>query len=481
MTFLAPGYLFASLAVAAAIVALHFIVTRQPRAAILPTARFVPDTRATIVAPARRPSDLLLMFLRALLVLAAGAGLAKPVLTPSRGPEARVILVDVSRSARDSIATRDSVRAIYRNGDAVVAFDSSARLVAGNIANTIGALRPTIRRGNLSAALIAALRAGSSLRDHADSLELVIVSPFAREELDAATDSIRKLWPGKARLVRVLIPATDTAAGASSLTITAAPDDPLSVTVALARTTATASGLIDRGAIPSERRGMSSEEAAAASPAARPGGAASRQASMQARASEGDIPRRSDAPRIEWPAQSRPRLATQRPVRDTVGGVMAGEAVVVSTFDRQWSYPADSLRGAEVIARWVDGEPAAIEKPDGTGCIRSVAVPVSPVGDFVIRRDFVRFVSSLSRPCSRITSLIPADPAAVAKLEGKGGLAPRAAFQSRTDARSDLAPWLFALAIAAAIAELFVRRRGRDTKTLAERGNSSAGNEARAA
>jgi hypothetical protein len=160
---------------------------------------------------------------------------------------------------------------------------------------------------------------------------------------------------------------------------------------------------------------------------------------------------------------------------------MAGEAVVVSTFDRQWSYPADSLRGAEVIARWVDGEPAAIEKPDGTGCIRSVAVPVSPVGDFVIRRDFVRFVSSLSRPCSRITSLIPADPAAVAKLEGKGGLAPRAAFQPRTDARSDLAPWLFALAIAAAIAELFVRRRGRDTKTLAERGNSSAGNEARAA
>src|SRR5580765_2998389 len=120
MTFLAPGFLFASLGVAAAIVALHFIVTRQPRAAVLPTARFVPDTRATAIAPARRPSDLLLMFLRVLLVLAAGAGLAKPVLTPSRAAHARVLLVDVSRSARDSLAICDSVRAIYRSGDAVV-------------------------------------------------------------------------------------------------------------------------------------------------------------------------------------------------------------------------------------------------------------------------------------------------------------------------------------------------------------------------
>jgi hypothetical protein len=156
MTFLAPGFVFASLAVAAAIVTLHFIVTRQPRAAILPTARFVPDTRATTVARARRPSDLLLMLLRVLTVLAAGAGLAKPVLTPSRRAEVRVILVDVSRSARDSMAIRDSVRAIYRDGDAVVVFDSASRVLTGNVVDTLGAIAPTRRRGNVSAALIAA-------------------------------------------------------------------------------------------------------------------------------------------------------------------------------------------------------------------------------------------------------------------------------------------------------------------------------------
>src|SRR5439155_12915772 len=123
----APGFLYASLAVAAAIVALHFIVTRQPHAAILPTARFVPDTPATTVASARRPSDLLPMLLRLLVVLAAGAGLAKPVLTPSRGAEARVILVDVSRSVSDPRAIRDTARALWRPQDAIVLFDSSTR------------------------------------------------------------------------------------------------------------------------------------------------------------------------------------------------------------------------------------------------------------------------------------------------------------------------------------------------------------------
>jgi hypothetical protein len=428
MTFLAPGFFVASLAVAAVMVALHFIVTRQPRAAILPTARFVPDTPATTVAPARRASDLVLMLLRVLTVLAAGAGLAKPVVMPTRGAEARVILVDVSRSARDSIAIRDSVGALYRDGDAIVLFDSSARMVTGNVSDTLGGIAPTGRRGTLSAALIAALRAGSNLRDRADSLELVIVSPFAREEFDAATDSIRSLWPGRARLVRVGTPAADTSSVAGTLEIRAAADDPLRITVGLAR-----------------------------------------------------VPGTRDRIQLDWPAASRPSFAVEREQRDTVGGVVARESAVVSTFDRRWAFPADSLRGAEVLARWVDGEPAAIEKPDGLGCLRSVAIPVSPVGDFVIRKDFVQFVSSLSGACAATTSLAPAHPDDVAKLERTGGLAAREAFQPLTDARSDLAPWLLALALAAATAELFVRRRRGHVNALGGGRERSTFDEARAA
>ena len=58
MTLLAPAYFFAALAVAAAVVALHFIVTREPRTAPLPTARFVPDRAVRAQSRAIQLQDL---------------------------------------------------------------------------------------------------------------------------------------------------------------------------------------------------------------------------------------------------------------------------------------------------------------------------------------------------------------------------------------------------------------------------------------
>jgi hypothetical protein len=376
MTFLAPGFFYASLAVAAAVVALHFIVTRQPRAGVLPTARFVPDLPATATARATRPSDIPLMLLRVLLVLTAGAGLAKPILKPSRGAEARVILADVSRSSADTLAVRDSLKALYRDHDVIVEFDSSARIVS---ADSITALRFSRGRGSLSAALIAAMRAGSSLRDRADSVQLVIISPFASEEFDAATETLRKLWRGSARIVRA-----------------------------------------------------------------------------------GDRPLAMDStakPAVIWPATARPPGAIARATRDTVGAVLAGNALLVASFERRWSYPSDSIRGAEIVARWIDGEPAAIERATASGCVRSVAVPVTQIGDLVIRNDYKRFASAISGECASRASAIAASPEKIAALAGSGGLASRESFRPRSDTHSVWAPWLLALAIAAAIAELFVRRR----------------------
>jgi hypothetical protein len=378
MTFLAPGFFFASLAIAAAVVALHFIVTRQPRAAIFPTARFVPDLPATATAKATRPSDIRLMLLRVLLVLAAGAGLARPILKPSRGKEARVILVDVSRSSKDSAAVRDSVRSLYRNHDVIVAFDSSSRVFSGD---SIESLHFTRGRGNLSAALIAAMRAGSSLRNRADSVALVIISPFAQEELDAATDSVRRLWPGGAKIVR---------AGAREAVVDSA-----------------------------------------------------------------------QPPSVIWPQTGRPAGAIARANRDTVGAVLAGNSLLVAAFERRWSYPADSIRGAEVVARWVDGEPAAIEWPTGGACRRSVAVPITQAGDLVLRADYKKFAAAISGDCIARTSAIPASPERIANLAGTGGLAPREAFQPRGDIHSSLATWLLGIALIAAIIELFVRRQRR--------------------
>jgi len=391
MTFLAPAFFYASLAVAAAVVALHFIVTRQPRAGILPTARFVPDLPATATARATRPSDIPLMLLRVLLVLAAGAGLAKPILKPSRGAEARVILADVSRSVRDTAAIRDSMKALYRNHDVIVAFDSAARVISGD---SIASLRFARARGNLSGALIAAMRAASSLRDRADSIQLVIVSPFAEEELDAATTSARKLWPGGARIVR---------AGASNVI---------------------ADSIVK--------------------------------------------------PTLSWPATGRPLGAVARAKMDTVGAVLAGDALLVASFERKWMYPPDSIRGAEVIARWVDGEPAGIERATDGNCTRSAVVPITPVGDLMIRNDYRQFADAISSTCSSHAATIPASADKVELLKGDGGLAPREAFKPRGDIHSSLAPWLIALAIIAAIAELFVRGRRNVRAVQSGRPDSSA-------
>src|SRR6185503_10583116 len=299
-------------------------VTRQPRSSVLPTARFVPDTRATTIAPARRPTDLLLMFLRVLTVLAAGIALARPIIHPTRRAEARVVVVDVSRSTVDSIGLRDSAQASYRDGDALVLFDSVARVVAGNAEDSLARLTPSSVRGNLSAALIAALRAASTVRNRADSLELVIVSPFAREEIDAATDSIRTLWPGRARLVAVRSGNAETAAsgGVSQMNSNARSDDPLAVTVALARPEVKSNAFIDR---------------ASAADGPTIGGQ-----SATTIASGGAV--------VDWPAVNRPLSGSRRVPIDTVGGVIAGDASVIAPFERRWSFPPDSLRG-EVIAR----------------------------------------------------------------------------------------------------------------------------------
>lgn len=418
MTFIAPGFFYASLLVAAAVAALHFIVTRQPRAGVLPTARFVPDMPATATARATRPSDLLLLLLRVLLVLAMGAGLAKPVLKPSRGAAARVILADLSRSVANAAEISDSVRSVQRDGDIVIAFDSSARMLGESPLDTLAAVSPSRARGRLSAALIAALRAASMLRERADSLELIVVSPVAADEIDAATDSIRGLWPGRARIVVAGRAGAEPAVTADrGIGLRGAIDDPLAV--AASRVAAGPRVTILR---------------------------------------DGSIPADSGIV-ISWPASARPARGVARPVVDTVGGVTTGDNLVVSAFERRWEFIPDSISGAEVIARWTDGEPAAVEWGRSSGCTRSVLVPVTSAGDLVIREDFRKLVTALAGPCVSQAPFVPADARAIAMLTGSGGLASRNAFQPRGDTHSWLAPWLLAIALVLAIAEIFVRRR----------------------
>ncbi|MCY4573153.1 MAG: BatA domain-containing protein [Gemmatimonadetes bacterium] len=208
MIFLAPAFLVAAGIVAAGVVALHFLSTREPDTDLLPTVRFVPRVPVQATTITMRFTDPWLLALRVLLILLLGAALARPLIHPFAQPVSRITVVDVSRAVGSPGELVDSALGYVEGAAAVVFFDDEAREIEDGAVDSLESLRDDARwdrasAGSLSTALIGASRIASRLRDGTDSLQLVVVSPFAQEERDAATEEIRALWPGRIDAVRV--------------------------------------------------------------------------------------------------------------------------------------------------------------------------------------------------------------------------------------------------------------------------------------
>jgi hypothetical protein len=216
------------------------------------------------------------------------------------------------------------------------------------------------------------MRAGAALRGRADSVEIVIVSPFLRSELDRATSTIRGAWPGRMRVVPV--------APSSAVT------------------------------------GHTTE--------------------------------------VVFAGTQRPELAIARNRIDTVGAAIADGNVVVARFERRWRFVPDSLHDAQVVARWVDGEPAAIERDVNGVCTKSILVPVDSSGDMMLRSDFIAFAGALGAPCrseraDTIHATLPFD--------GRGRLASTTEFPVPSGGNSRASFWLLLMAMALAIIEMILR------------------------
>lgn len=421
LSFVAPAYLVAALAAATALVAAHFIVRRQPRALLLPTARFVPDAPVLTTGWARVPADLVVLALRVLCVLLAGGGLAGPFLRDSGEGTARVILADRSRAVGDSGEVSDSVAAIRAPGDIVIGygpgtFEEFPAAVPGSAASA-----GPKEHGSLSAGLVAAVRAAARYRDRVDSVELVIVSSFAAEEIDAATARVRTEWPGRARLVTVSAPAALRAGVRPA--IEASGGDPLAVALAIARPVSHADVRI-------VRRGLSPLDSSWVA---------------------GD----SGRVLVHWPEGDAPAgfIATRQP--ESVGGFATRGTAVVASFQRRWTHvPA---LGSQAVAWWIDGEVAASEIAHGSGCVRSVAIPVATGGDFALRPDLHSILRELVQPCGGAPILQRAAVPSLAKLAGTGALATPDMFAPPDHDTAMLAKWLMIAALLSALLELIVR------------------------
>lgn len=422
MTFLAPLFLVAAAAAASVVVALHFLVTRPPPLVALPTARFIPAASVIVTSFVRRPEHLLLLLLRVLALLLLGAAFARPVFTSGRRPVARIVLADRSRAVLAIGEVRDSLRALLGSGDRAFAFDSTVRPIN---AGAFDSLAPGAAVGSLSAALVAARQAGSNLSLSADSIELVLISPLGAEEWDAAGPAIRQLWPGRIRLVRVSPRAGS--GGTTAVSTAFGPGDPLAATARLAHPSSPDGGIrvVRRAEPTAEETGWVEQ-----------GGAL-----------------------VLWPEAEAPHGWLPAERVDTSGAVLAGREVVIFPFVRRWRGDSATLAASLVVARWADGAAAAIETPRGTGCLRTVTIPVSARGDYPIRPDVVRLFRSLTAPCAGHGPVTPLGNAELAALNGTGALASRAALHPPEDPETPIVPWLLAAALVLILLELFVRRQ----------------------
>ena len=435
MSFSTPLFAWIGVAASLAVVALHLLAWRRPPVTALPTARFAPEAPIRTVSRAVRPADLALLALRLLLVLLVAGALAGPRFTARVQGIARVVVVDRSHARQAGAAAAQAARTEFRAGDALVLFDSAAHVVKNATIDSIVAAGVNVT-GSLSAGLVAGIRAANLLQRERDSVEIVVVSAFGSDEFDAATGSIRRVWPGPLRVVRVAAGPNDSVPRALA-TVRASAGDP--VTAALALSGATPGG----GRVRVIRDAMT----AADSTWARDGGAV-----------------------VAWPSSGTMAGWQPRSPSDTVFGVSvfvaadsgsgtgARTATVVAPFIRQATAPA-----GQVVARWQDGEPAATESALGAGCVRAVAVPVPSAGDLPVTPAFRRFAEELVRPCAGSRSAPAVSDSALRALLPASVTKDAVAGIAVADAvpgDSKLAAWMLGVALAAAIAELLVRRGG---------------------
>ena len=420
MSWLLPSALIVAGVAALATIALHFIARSRPVAESLPTARFVPHRPVHARARSMALSDVLLLLLRVAAVLVLGAAVAAPVFAAARGRVTRIILADRSRDVADVREARDSVRALLRDGDVLVAFDTAAARVSGTAIDSA----PVDAVGSLSSALAMAIRVAAQISAKSDSIELDVVSPLAVEELDDATLKIRAEWPGRVRVVPLRAPTTN--ARAPRVESNAAQND-----IVLA-------GLSLAGVL-------------------RPSGDV-RVVRGHATAADSAWARDSGNVLVHWPVSDSAADWQPRATIDAIGGVTSSSGTLIGRFPRAWT-----LNG-RALARWVDGEPAAVEHSIGRGCIRDVGIVFDPASDITLRAPFRQFVARLLEPCGGIRRTERADSAVIAALAGGSELprfAPATALRDRTTESSSRTPWLLGLGALLLIIELVVRRMDR--------------------
>lgn len=461
LTLGAPLFLLAGALAALVPLALHLIRRRPPTRSPLPTARFLSeDARSSIRVS--RPTNRLLMALRMLVLLLAGAAFARPSWVPAPRGTREVVLLDRSAAMRDSDAWRRGVEQARRTllapdgsarGDLVL-FDTSAvhlpqRRITAATFDSLTAAGPSTHPASYAAALRAIDPAARGLRG-AHSVRVTMLSALRWGGWRPGMSALRQAaWPGAIRLPEL---------AAASPPDTAPAMEPDVRPVA----TVIASGGAGRFVVPAlEATGWTTRAMDRLSAtdarlivALRPDDGL--RAAAEAGATVVVDAAGAGSPRPNWlPVQ---KAATR--LRSDAGDLWFGPDLRLPGA----TFRADlrTRRGAKVVAAWDDGRPAVVAARLGKGCVvlagtrlEDGALPLSPA--------FPRALDRMARACDGDRSgdaMMPLDAGARAILAGRGAAVVNAAAGGGAGSVA-FGRWLMAAALLVALAETFFAYRRR--------------------
>jgi len=425
--FVTPWILGVALAAALTITALHFLSVRQPRVMLLPTARFVPERDARAVARQAKPSDLLLLSLRVLTLLAVGGALAGARCGASGAMVASIIVIDATLRADSALLVARAVTATAAAGVGAGTSPPTVLWVNG-VTNDPGvAIAAAIRESARQA------QTNPSLAE----MSLAVVMPAlvrSRESWDAW----RGQWPARIHMVPIAnAAAADTSASSSA---------PAMVRVVGTRAavgTASGTDVVEaafalRGAI-----------------AAR--GAVPDGAEVVVQRTGTRVADRAPVV-VQWPLDGVPIGWQIAPVKDSVGAVTAAGIALVAPWVRTALPPpfSDSVRA---IAWWSDGMAVAVERTRGTSCVREVALAVAAGSDLLLSPAADGLLRVLRAPCGGRGVGAPRENAiATASIYASASRFRETGAMSRATRPEWLASAMLALALVALLAEQIVRR-----------------------
>jgi hypothetical protein len=228
LTLAAPAFLLAGALTMLVPLALHLIRRRPPGRVPLPTARFLAEDPRNAIRVSR-PTDVLLLALRMLLLLLAGAAFSRPAWIPAPEGTSTVVLLD-----RGGAVDADGWRAglfvarqalLGPEGESrgeLVLFDTAAVHVSRvrvrpELFDSLLAAGPGRARSDYGVALRAIPSATRALRG-ADSVTVRMISPLSRAGWSPGLGALREsAWPGSIQLTRLpMVRDTVTAAAAGS-------------------------------------------------------------------------------------------------------------------------------------------------------------------------------------------------------------------------------------------------------------------------